>query len=126
MSGSGVPRLFGAYELIGFLWSEGGLRWRWIWRGPDFRCGGLTEIVLNLRNNQKRGKRWSRGWSATPTLKSELGYLRLESLQALGNGGFEVKETLVFGGVCVLTYLIKIKLEHLYGVPRSLCYLALF
>ena len=37
----------------------------------------------------------------TPTLKSELGYLRLESLQALGNGGFEVEETLVFCGECV-------------------------
>lgn len=38
----------------------------------------------------------------TPTLKSELGYLKLESLQALGNRGFEVKETLIFGGgVCV-------------------------
>ena len=36
-----------------------------------------------------------------PTLKSKLGYLRLESLQALGNGGFEVEETLVFGGVCI-------------------------
>ena len=31
----------------------------------------------------------------SPTLKSELGYLRLESLQALDNGGFEVEETLV-------------------------------
>ena len=29
----------------------------------------------------------------TPTLKLELGYLRLESLQALSNGGFEVEET---------------------------------
>ena len=38
----------------------------------------------------------------TPTLKSELGYLRLESLQALGNGDFEVEETLVsFYGECV-------------------------
>lgn len=37
----------------------------------------------------------------TPTLKSELGYLRLESLQALGNGDFEVEETLVFSGECV-------------------------
>ena len=38
----------------------------------------------------------------TPTLKSELGYLRLESLQALGNGGFEVEETpSFFGGECV-------------------------
>ena len=37
----------------------------------------------------------------TPTLKSELGYLRLESLQALGNGGFEVEETLIFSGVSV-------------------------
>ena len=37
----------------------------------------------------------------TPTLKSELGYLRLESLQALGNGDFEVEETLVFCGECV-------------------------
>ena len=37
----------------------------------------------------------------TPTLKSELGYLRLESLQSLGNGGFEVEETLVFRSVCV-------------------------
>lgn len=37
----------------------------------------------------------------TPTLKSELGYLRLESLQALSNGGFEVEETLVFRVVCV-------------------------
>ena len=37
----------------------------------------------------------------TPTLKSELSYLRLESLQALGNGGFEVEETLVFCGECV-------------------------
>ena len=37
----------------------------------------------------------------TSTLKSKLGYFRLESLQALGKGGFEVKETLVFGGVCV-------------------------
>ena len=37
----------------------------------------------------------------TPTLKSELGYLRLESLQALGNGDFEVEETLVFFGECV-------------------------
>ena len=32
----------------------------------------------------------------TPTLKSELSYLRLESLEALGNGGFEVEETLFF------------------------------
>ena len=31
-----------------------------------------------------------------PKLKSELGYLRLESLQAFSNGGFEVEETLVF------------------------------
>ena len=61
----------------------------------------------------------------TPTLKSELGYLRLESLQALGNGGFEVEEIL-FLCVCVLTYLIKIKPEYLYGVPRSPCHLALF
>ena len=37
----------------------------------------------------------------TPMLKSELGYLRFESLQALGNGDFEVEETLVFGGECV-------------------------
>ena len=37
----------------------------------------------------------------TSTLKSELGYLRLESLQTLGNESFEVEETLVFGGVCV-------------------------
>ena len=37
----------------------------------------------------------------TPTLKSELGYLRLESLQALGNGDFEVEETLVFSGESV-------------------------
>ena len=37
----------------------------------------------------------------TPTLKSELGYLRLESLQALGNRGFEVEESLVFSGECV-------------------------
>ena len=37
----------------------------------------------------------------TVTLKSDLGYLRLETLQALYNGGFEVEETLAFGGVCV-------------------------
>ena len=37
----------------------------------------------------------------TPTLKSELAYIRLESLQALGNGGLEVEETLVFPSVCV-------------------------
>ena len=37
----------------------------------------------------------------TPMLKSELGYLRLENLQALGNGGFEVEEILVFSGVCM-------------------------
>ena len=37
----------------------------------------------------------------TLMLKSELSYLILESLQALGNGGFEVKENLVFHGVCV-------------------------
>ena len=36
----------------------------------------------------------------TPTLKSELNYLKFESLQALGNGGLEVEETLVFL-VCV-------------------------
>ncbi|KAK9187304.1 hypothetical protein WN944_018696 [Citrus x changshan-huyou] len=37
----------------------------------------------------------------TPTLKSELGYLRLESLQALSNRGFEVEETLAFLVVCL-------------------------
>ena len=37
----------------------------------------------------------------TPTLKSELGYLILENLQALSNGGFEVEKTLVFRVVCV-------------------------
>ena len=37
----------------------------------------------------------------TVVLKLELDYLRLASLQALNNGGFEVEETLVFGGVCV-------------------------
>ena len=62
----------------------------------------------------------------TPTLKSELGYLRLESLQALGNGGFEVEETLIFFVVSVLTYLIKIKPKYLYGVPWSPCHLTLF
>ena len=41
----------------------------------------------------------------TPMLKSELGYLRLEI--TLGNGGFEVEETLVFRVVCV--NLIKIQ-----------------
>ena len=39
----------------------------------------------------------------TSTLKSELGYLRSESLQAPGNGGLEFEETLVFYGVCSLT-----------------------
>ena len=61
----------------------------------------------------------------TPTLKSELDYLRLESLQALGNGGFEVEETLIFHGESVFS-LIKIKPEYLYGVPWSPCHLALF
>ena len=67
----------------------------------------------------------------TPTLKSELSYLMLESLPALGNRGFEVEETLDFCGVCVcvcvcvLTYLIKMKPEYLYSVPRSPCHLAL-
>ena len=37
----------------------------------------------------------------TLTLKSELDYLRLESLQALGNEGFEVEETVVFRGESV-------------------------
>ncbi|KAK9187310.1 hypothetical protein WN944_018702 [Citrus x changshan-huyou] len=37
----------------------------------------------------------------TPTLKSELDYLRLESLQALSNRGFEVEETLAFLVVCL-------------------------
>ena len=43
----------------------------------------------------------------TPALKLELGYLRLESLQVLGNGGFEVEETQVFLVVSLFTYLIK-------------------
>lgn len=62
----------------------------------------------------------------TPTLKLELGYLRLESLQALGNGDFEVEGTLVFWRESVHFFLIKIKPEYLYGVPRSPCHLALF
>ena len=37
----------------------------------------------------------------TLTLKSELGYLMFESLQAFGNEGFEVEKNLIFGGVCV-------------------------
>ena len=61
----------------------------------------------------------------TPTLKSELGYLRLESIQALGNGGFDVEETLIFPGESI-HFLIRIKHEYLYDVPRSLCHLALF
>ena len=40
----------------------------------------------------------------TPTLKLELGYLKLESLQALGNGDFEVEETLVFCGKCCANF----------------------
>ena len=51
-------------------------------------------------------------------LKSELGYLTLESLQALSNGSFEVEETLIFPGEYI-HLLDKIKLEYLYGVPRS-------
>lgn len=45
----------------------------------------------------------------TPTLKSELGYLRLESLQALGNGDFEVEETLVFSGIFLFSCVWRLR-----------------
>ena len=48
----------------------------------------------------------------TSTLKSELGFLRLQSMQALSNGGLEVEETLALV-MCLLDDLIKIKHEFL-------------
>ena len=48
----------------------------------------------------------------TPTLTSELSFLRLESLQALSNRGLEVEATLALVK-CLLDDLIKIKPEFL-------------
>ncbi|KAH9693210.1 FHA domain-containing protein [Citrus sinensis] len=67
-------------------------------------CGAVqraSETRFKPAKQQKKRSEVEPGVAGdhTPTLKSESGYLRLESLQALGNGGFEVEETLVFSGV---------------------------
>ena len=59
----------------------------------DFRCGKLLKVALDLQNNEKdvRGAAKVAG-DHTPTLKSELGFLMLESLQALNNRGLRWKK----------------------------------
>ena len=66
----------------------------------------------------------------TPMLKSKLGFLKLESLQALSNVGFRVEETSAFVVcVCVLVLMTKIKPEYFIWyasavVPPSVILLA--
>ena len=71
------------------------------------------------KNRLKPAKQWKKRLKVesqvasdhTSTLKSELGYLKLESLQALCNRGFEVEETLVFYGMYVNLLYKKLNLN---------------
>ncbi|KAH9679141.1 hypothetical protein KPL71_025996 [Citrus sinensis] len=67
--------------------------------GTEVRRAGETRLKPAKQPKTRSEVELGVAGDHTPTLKSELGYLRLESLQALGNGDFEVEETLVLSGV---------------------------